>query len=46
MHALDEGGLERLLEGLRQAGFTGAEAAPLHHGEHLVGWAVRATRGD
>lgn len=46
VHALDEGGLERLLEGLRQAGFTGAEAAPLHHGEHLVGWAVRATRGD
>lgn len=43
-HALDEAAVQRLLADLGQAGFSEAEAAPLHHGEHLVGWAIRATR--
>ena len=43
-HALDEAAARRLLAALEQAGFTRAEAAPLHHQEHLVGWTIRATR--
>lgn len=45
-HALDETALERLLSALENIGFTGAEAAPLHHGEHLVGWTIRADRSS
>ena len=43
-HALDEAAVQRLLADLGQAGFSEAHAAPLHHGEHLVGWAIRARR--
>lgn len=43
-HALGEAGVESLLAGLEQAGFTETRASPLHHGEYLVGWTIRATR--
>ena len=45
-HALDETAVGRLLADLERAGFIDTEAAALHHDEHLVGWTIRATRGD
>ena len=43
-HALDGTAVERLLADLARAGFADADAAALHHQEHLVGWSLRAIR--